>query len=393
MTAPLCPYCFKELTGRDTTFRCVNHVAGKCAPELDRQLAEYEGTQPVPRERVFTVPGTLLGRSPMRAPCVCGYSSWKRVCPHCHNELPSEFGPLKQLSLGLIGAKEVGKSNYIGVLINRIANEVCSNFGGAINSLDDQTGKRYKSDFERYIFTEGEVVPATASSRTALKNRYPLNYRFQTGRRGIFSRPKAVSLSLFDTAGEDLDSEDIAITHVRYIENAAGLIFLLDPLQLKNIRAALPANVPKPKIQNDPGDIIDRATRMLRRKYHLSPGQKIPIPVAVVFSKIDVVRSLVEKDSPLHRASVHPGLYDDLDGQAVHESIRSYMRPWGAEAIDNTLRTQFANYRYFGVSSFGYSPHDNQLSKGVAPFRVEDPFLWLLAQFGYIGKVKPVRTP
>jgi len=394
MKSALCPYCFNRLKGGVASFRCINPNGAACKPEVDAKLHAYETegvkqsnapAPPVPQKRTFTVEVSMFRSAPRTAACSCGFATWKRICPECHNTLPSEFDNLKKVTLGLIGAKETGKSNYIGVLIERLSNEVSTRFGGSLNALDDQTSTRYRDDFQKYIFKDRVCIPGTVSSRALFKGRYPLNYSFNL-RRGRFSLgPKAVSLSLFDTAGEDLDDEETISTHVRYVTNADGLIFFLDPLQLKGVRGSVPASVPLPKTATNPKEIIDRSIRRLRNIY--SQG-KIPVPVAVVFSKIDAVRMLVEPDSPLHRASDHDGQYDEPDGEVLHESIRSYLARWGGVEIDNTMATHFARFRYFGVSSFGYPPANLQLTKGVSPFRVEDPFLWLLAETGFIDKKK-----
>jgi len=55
------------------------------------------------------------------------------------------------------------------------------------------------------------------------------------------------------------------------------------------------------------------------------------------------------------------------------------------------VRANFANARYFGVSSFGRPPQGaagQQKVEGLAPVRVEDPILWIFHQFGLI-KARP----
>jgi hypothetical protein len=48
------------------------------------------------------------------------------------------------------------------------------------------------------------------------------------------------------------------------------------------------------------------------------------------------------------------------------------------------VETNFANYRYFGVSSLGHAPDKQVKIDTVSPVRVEDPFLWILYRLGLV---------
>jgi hypothetical protein len=364
----------------------MNPNRASCLLEPDELLAKYIQSPARPDAKVFAARRAFWEGLPKHGDCSCGYRSQKRVCPRCHNELPSQFGELQNFIIALIGAKETGKSNYIGVLVRQLAYDVGSAFSAALNALDGRTTKRYNSDFKRYLYENRQIVPATMSSQTGIDVRYPLNYEFSLDGKGMMGRRRAIALSLFDTAGEDLDDQDVTTTHARYVAQAHGLIFLLDPLQLPAVREQLGNSVPMPQQRSDPKDIIDLAARIIRTSKNIPKTKKIPVPVGVAFSKIDAVRPLVEPNSPIHSASAHRSKYNESDGQRLHESMRSYLARWGGSGVDNSLRNGFEVYRYFGLSSLGYAPHNNNLTRGVVPFRVEDPFLWLLTQFGFIEK-------
>jgi GTPase SAR1 family protein len=384
----LCLYCFRRMKSGIAAFRCVNPDQTSCKPEVDKQLSAYERiVPPMIRQRTFEVAAPVLRGKPKLVLCPCGYETWNRICTECHNSLPSDFDDLENYTIGLIGAKEVGKSNYIGVLVDRLANEVSLQFGGSLNALDERTTTRYRDEFRRFL-DQRMVVPVTQPVTTNKSTRYPLSYSFSFRRRYHLPGSKFISLSLFDTAGEHFDHDDEARIHVPYILNSNGLILLLDPLQLGSVRDDVPKSTPLPNVKTDPAEIVDMAIRILKEKKLKLFSKKISVPVAVVFSKIDAVLPLFEVDSPLHDASEHQGAYDDADGAAVHESVRAYLVKWGGPKIDRTLASRFSNYRYFGVSSFGDAPVNQRLQKGIAPFRVEDPFLWLLYEAGFISKKK-----
>lgn len=378
----VCPYCFESFGSTELAFRCIRPAG--CPPEEDQPLSDYQRMTAVAlMPRVFTPPSSW--RTPTSARCNCGTRSTKAVCPHCHNTLPGQFSATSHHTIALVGAKGAGKSNYIAVLIHELRNKVGQRFNAALNALDEQTIRRYRENFERHVYDKQEVVPATPSGMSALH--YPLVYRLGVVRRWLyfFRRTFATTLVLFDTAGEDLGHADTMAVATRYFASSHGLIFLLDPLQIPAVRhlsglPALPAEDVEP-----PGDIVFRVSELIRNLRGIRPTQRIRIPVAIVFSKIDEVRKVLEPDSILNEASDHDGYFDTADAEEVHETVRAHVNKWLGPNFHETLQQNFETVRYFGVSALGTAPEaDGTLQRGVQAFRVEDPFLWLLHQNGYI---------
>jgi GTPase SAR1 family protein len=368
-------------------FRCLNPDPGRCTPEEDKKLADYQRLNTAPRlGRVFPAAGRW-GRAPGVAVCDCGVKTSKLVCPHCHNELPSQFGSTDVRTIALIGAKEAGKSHYIAVLINELKNRVGMSFNASLNALDDETTRRYNQDFRRYVYVDRVTIPATDSARKNLNVRYPLAYRFSIKRRGLFSSDdlRVTSLVFFDTAGEDLDNIDLMSTETKYLANSDGIIFLLDPLQISSVRHLLDNTMQLPSENTDPQEIVGRAATLIRQMRQASPKEKLKTPVALAFSKIDAVRSLFEPGSPVHQASLHDGRFDVTDARRVNDNMRAYLSQWDGGGLDMFLQHNFETYSYFGLSALGSQPDtQGRLPSGVAPFRVEDPLLWILYRLGIV---------
>jgi hypothetical protein len=368
-------------------FRCLNPDPGRCKPEEDAPLAAYQRLSTPPRlGRVFNA-SDRWGRAPRVAVCDCGVKTSKLVCPRCHNELPSQFGSTDVHTIALIGAKEAGKSHYIAVLINELTNRVGMSFNASLNALDEQTIRRYNQDFRRHIYVQREVIPATLSARANLNVRYPLAYRFSIKRRGLllFDGLRVTSLVFFDTAGEDLTHIDLMSTETKYLANSDGIIFLLDPLQIPAVRDLVGGSVQLPSENTDPQEIIGRAATLVRQMRQMDPTQKIKTPVALAFSKLDAIRSLFDPGSPVHEASRHDGSFDVTDARRVSDNMRAYISQWVGPGLDMFLQHNFDDYSFFGLSALG-SPPDAQgrLPSGVAPFRVEDPLLWILYRLGIV---------
>jgi len=401
MSRLTCPYCFEKFPVSGIAFRCLNPNPTLCAPEDDHQLAKYQRLAAVPKlNRVFTPSGMMWNRLRLgltgsfgkHPRCDCGERT-KKVCPACHNDLPRGFGEIKMKTIALIGAKEAGKSHYIAVLIHELVNDnVGGKFNAVLQELDDRTIQRYRDDFETPVYKKKEVIFGTVSSR--VQTNYPLIYKFSIENSGRLplKRYPASSIVFFDTAGEDLDSIDVMSTDVNYLSNSDGIIFLLDPLQMSAVRNLLPASVNLPFENTEPEQIIGRAIQLIRESNGLGQTAKIKTPVAVAFSKIDEVRPMFDPGSPIHRASNHDGYFDITDADMVSESIKAHLAKWEGGKLDRLLNHNFQNYRYFGLSALGTAPQTNgSLASGVTPFRVEDPFLWLLHQQGIVSGKRSVE--
>lgn len=389
----ICPYCFERIHRSQLVFRCLNPDPAKCSPEPDTLLANYQRLNTPPKlGRVFPASGSFW-RRPRVVECLCGVKTSKLLCPFCHNDLPRQFGATDVHTIALIGAKETGKSHYIAVLVNELTNRIGMAFNASLNALDEETIRRYRQDFRRWIYVDKMTIPATITARQQGSTvRYPLNYRFSIKRRRWFpfNGLHVSSLAFFDTAGEDLDNIDRMSTETKYLANSDGIIFLLDPLQIPSVRHLLTNQTVLPQENTDPMEIVGRAATLIRDLRGLGPTDKIDIPVALAFSKIDVVRPLFDPGSPVHHASSHNGKFDRVDGEQMSENMRAHLSQWVGGGLDLFMQHNFEKYSYFGVSSLGSQPdQQGRLSSGVAPFRVEDPLLWILFKLGVVqGKAR-----
>ena len=74
------------------------------------------------------------------------------------------------------------------------------------------------------------------------------------------------------------------------------------------------------------------------------------------------------------------GYFDKIDFQDANDEMQSLIESWLGMELYQMLSTQFSNFAFFGLSALGSNPDmDNKIPK-FRPFRVADPFLWILAQ-------------
>ena len=380
----VCPYCFEYFFLKETPFRCTSPPE-KCAPEPDSVLAaKWNNRRPLGK----IIPSSNTYTKKSRCPSCQGLSR-KRVCPHCHSQLPHTIGDYENYIFAIIGAKESGKSHFIAVLINQLKHKLGPRCNILLEPLNDETTHRYREDFFQPLYRRGVTIQATRSGRTT--QNLPLVYSLTILKKNIFGKEVIKSVSIlvfFDTAGEDLNSEDTMSAVNKYIIRSQGIILLIDSLQISLVRDQLESITGLPNENTDIGEIITRVGRLIRKGKELSEERKIEIPIAVTFSKIDAIQPLYPT---LHIFMSQPNYekgFDEGDFERMNSELESMMKSeWEQDYVELLLRRNFADYGYFGVSSLGCNPHQSRERIKVRPIRIESPIMWLLYKNKLTSKV------
>ena len=395
-TGTYCPYCCEEISRRQAWFRCTGRTSpdGKrCGTKVDPVLRGRAGfPEAVP-------PAFAAGRGRKAATCPeCGGRTGITICPVCHNRLPVHFGRIASRLIVAVGPRETGKSVFLTVLLHEMMHQSGQQLNAAITGVDDYTRQTFAYEYERRLYRESQLHPPTAAAGAG--GRPPLVFRF-TGERGRLTRPAGLRvpgspsrtrdpqrtlLSFFDTASEDLRSAE---QNLPCLGVADGILLLVDPLQISGARvlAAPGTRLPSPgKAGEEAADLLEAVTEHLLAGNGNQPGQRIDTPIAIVLTKMDALLGSLRKTSPLWQPPPRHQYFDESDGRAVHTEIQRLLAGWGGARIDKIARSNYRTYRYFGVSALGETPtEDNRISaRGIRPFRVTSPVLWLLAQFGII---------
>lgn len=378
----VCPYCFEGWSTREAAFRCTSTDASRCARERDEALGRLRGGEAPLAGRVLRREGRF-GRAfsvkrgkPMR--CECGAAA-RPICPNCHSDLPQRFAEAPSRSMGLIGTKASGKSNFIAVVLHELEHRVGPGFNGSLMLLDDPTRRRVGEELMPRLYDEGRVIALTESARTDARVRDPLVARLSLGANGGESHSNLV---FFDSAGEDLQSLNVLEREARYIAHSHGLILLIDPLQIPAVRDELGGEVDLPPEAVDPYTMLGRVSALIRDERAIPENKPIDVPLALVVSKFDAVRTLVSEAHPVFALPTHDGRFDPQVADSVSAMVRSDLAAWADERIDAFVKREFEQAAYFGVSALGEGPVGERLPNGVAPHRVEDPVLWMLDRWG-----------
>ncbi len=356
----LCPRCFEEQKLDTISYICTNIKGCQCA--IDRTPQHPSNAKKPICEK-------------------CKQPMITKICPKCGGELPLNTGSGKSYPISIIGAKETGKSNYVAVLVNELKNEIGRSFNCALMPCNDRTINRYNADFYDPLYRHHECVRGSDAGDVD-----PLMFSliFQK-RKGLFKAASndSISLTFFDTAGENLNSVASMQTFNRYLYHSSGIILLLDPLQLPAVRNELQGKIRLPEENADINTILDRTVEIIRKGTGLiNIGKKIDIPIAIAFTKIDAVEGLLDPSSCLKNDSSHvrKGVFDRVDFQNANDEMQSLVESWLGNELSQKLSMHFENFAFFGLSALGSNPDEkNKISK-LRPFRVADPFLWILSQ-------------
>ncbi len=397
-----CPYCYEEISRQAAWFRCTGQISARgkrCALQADEVLRSHTGyTGELPP------PFATKGRPRSERCPTCGGDTTIRICPICHSRLPIHFGRVGSHLIVPVGGKEAGKTVFMTVLIHELMHRTGQRLNAAIAGADNETRQRYTSDYERPLYREGSLLGPTQTAGQHKKT--PLVFRFTNqahrarGPDGNPGRSRAPGhgqaqhtlLSFFDAAGEDLKSEQSMEQDAAYLTAADSIILLLDPLQMRGARERAQPGIQLPAPAEEPAAVLENVTSRFLSARGSKPGQPISKPLAIVFTKMDAFRHDLTPTSPLRRLPAHGANFDERDSLYVHGEMRRLLFQWDGERIDQIARDNYSSYRYFGVSALGEAPTPGRdgaaprkvSPRGIRPYRVADPFLWLLARYGII---------
>lgn len=310
----------------------------------------------------------------------------KGPCPNGH-VLPAGWTTSPTTAIAMAGARATGKSVYIGILIKQLE-QYGEQAGVTIEPASEQVAESYRENYEQPLYVQrGMVKPTTKAGGADSHQRLPLMFTLRDARGGRHH------LVIRDVAGEDLEADKMDVDNLTFFRNADAVVFMFDPLRVPEIARSLSEVIPIQRADTDSDPTRARRsdpTNVLRKTLSLC-GDRAKI--AVVLSKFDAMQALRRVDHPewrrimgnagaaIFRDSGTCGTYDDIDGQLLHEEVRSLLYRLNSRSLTTTLEAASYErgiaYRYFAVSALGEAPDGQALSpRGIAPYRCLDPLRW-----------------
>ena len=396
MAVVACPHCYNRINQAQLAYICLGKgVPGgppRCSRSVDERRRELTGVG-LPTFPVFTVRARGPLPTPRQAPCPhCAGPTGVRACPQCHSPLSATFAESRSPLIGVVGGKGAGKTVYTAVLHHELRTSVRRRFRADIRLTGDQQGgtespRKWLQLNEEQLFDEGRLFETTSRATDGVRAPVVMEWRQPTTRLGRQTFDTTI-LSFYDAAGEDLTRQESVHTQA-YLGVANGLILLLDPWQLPGARERIDVPDDVVKEAAPPLEVLAMITDMLRTSHDVRNRSRIKVPLAVVFAKIDAFFPALGGNHPLLDQPAKTAGYDEVDGQSTHEHVKALLHEYGADDIDDHLNAQYTTFRYFAASALGAPPNYGTRvvdEKGVRPFRVEEPLLWLLHRFNVIER-------
>ncbi|AEI39496.1 TRAFAC clade GTPase domain-containing protein [Paenibacillus mucilaginosus] len=393
----VCPHCFSRFEPEEVVFRAAHTKENdsEFALQEDERLnawrrkfrlsqpdmeAVIDPTTIPPENRTYTE--NVLTAVTDRY----GVLTRRRLCPGCHNELPVSAGRTPSNIISIVGASQVGKSVYMTSLIHTLQTTTAANFDAACMPLTADISRKFRQNYHEPIFERGTMLGSTNPN----EQQEPFIFQF------VFkdSRRAPLTLVFFDVAGEGMVERDYLDIYASHIQNSSGILFLVDPLQIRTIRDKIRLGVGEEEGEfasryDEPREVI---ISLFENFIAHQQGSRTPIPTAVVLTKSDMLQYLKEDDSEYIRGNsnvfrpvVHKGALNQTEFENINGEIRRFIEKVDRPFVD-ALDVYFENTAYFAVSALGTNPVKGQVGGVIQPLRVDEPFIWLLQQLQYIDR-------
>ena len=319
----------------------------------------------------------------------------RRVCRHCHNPFPDNYGKNKVKFATVIGITGAGKTIYLSQLLRKMRTYSVK---VGLNAIVNNPGVR--------TFLESNSIVANKplpGSTPATRFQQPLFYEMVRDARGHGRITE--TFVLYDVAGEVFKDAALVNKFAPFIEHADGVIVLIDPMQFGVVSGAA-AN----------GVALDEPTTVLETIHsivsHGRSDEKCDIPFAVCMSKVDTedVQRVLDPDL---RSMLLDDVQGDQDSNGFNKPVfnaRAY-NPIAKKlnefiqgnelVLAQQMRTNYSTYNFFAFTALGCDVKEGEENGNkyrypvgpVLPKRVEEPVLWLFNKLGYIGENEAIFNP
>ena len=364
-----------------------------CFSEYDKERIKYV----CPDCGETTYPKTSAEKKKPSIRCEhCGRMATVRLCPECgeyNKQIPEEakgvipLGALDadgSLPFCIIGVSSSGKTNFITVMLHELSR--VSELRIALSAQN-----KYTRDVQRENYTNiyENHIPPRPTDPTELGDRLkPQLWQIKNLMRQKSNTTPTYTFTIYDGAGED---------HSERLDPSSaicGYIITLDPLILTNLRRMINPDVRRNSgasegDTNSAEDIVNSVAAYIKAARGLNTNKMLTIPVAVVLTKFDTILQLdsLPAGAVVRKPSMtfSRGKVNLTEISQVNEEIRDWLYGIGEGSFIAALESNFKNFYFFGVSSYGEPPEtQGSVNENIKPHRILDPVLWLFKEEKFI---------
>ena len=324
-----------------------------------------------------------------------GNETRRRVCPHCHNPLPVNYGKNRVRFISTIGITGSGKTVYLSQLLNGLQEAVAS-----LNMTATAT-----TDIANFIMSnpvmEGKPLPPAS-----VEGRFSQPMVYDLSRSVTNTSVETDTIVLYDIAGEDCQSANAMAKYGKFVQNSNAILLLIDPQKQLDLRGG---NVAVDgRMRMAPQVVLDTIHNTF---LSLPQSEKCKIPLAVCVSKSDTflnyiqdadARRIAESDiMPLRDEESMDYIpeFNSSDYNKLNQEIRKLTRG----PLMAVLRVGFLQYNFFAFSATGCGTEARTdeitgetfqyLTGPASPKRIAEPLFWIFCKLGYIKSNGPILAP
>lgn len=375
-----CPFCLKEEKLSLLQYRCIN---SRCLDIDDLRLTLFENgnlTMPKKKKPVFYGrAGVPFSYSRSESCPHCQNSSYKRVCPNCHNTVMESNLIGKDCIITVLGESGVGKSHFLGVLIKEFYDRIAVAFGGSFEEVGNSYQK-WEKNFGRELYKNNKILHINDNKEDGFREISPesLIFRLKFRKKTIFQKIESVTFIFYEISQENMERESVKEATNLLLSRSDGFIFLHDPLKIPYIRQQMQEKT----TNNGTNSLITTFTTLIQKNNKKTLVDKVDIPIAVVFPKFDMINHLIPSDSLLNSESPHcfNGEFSINDWHNTNTDLNALLKIWGCDDLLCEVESNYSKYSYFAISALGLNNEpkvDGSIDR-PRPHRIEDPILWIL---------------
>ena len=382
-----CPYCWHRFGSEDVLF-----IAGHSELLGDSVLGSDEPQRFLPAR--FTAEGLAIDAKGVVCPDM--------ACPRCHLRIPPNCLDHQPLILSVVGAPGSGKSYFLASAIWALRTTLPRLFDTRFMDADASTN-RWLNDYEEKLFFQPDhaVHQSIAKTELAAPNvsrevfmdgmsvRLPLPSIFSVSFKGTANQGAELvqrSMILYDSAGEHFQAgADTAQSPVtKHLIHAEGIVFLFDPTEDPRFRSLL-KGIGGTKAQRQDVLLVEMVAR-IRKHLGIPSGGKLAKTIVLGISKADLLTDHLPLEENPWRVGAD-GHTAALDLDAIHRvsaATRALLDQHAPEIV-TTVETFAEHVVYIPNSALGHNPQGSGVRPcDIKPHWVEVPFLYVLAQRGYL---------
>jgi hypothetical protein len=361
-----CPHCHTRKLPR---FRCSNPSCGVIHDDL---VSSIHG--------ILTAGCGQCG-SDLPTTDLSGRLTLAKICPNCGTDLDDrEFGHRGEYHVAVVGATSAGKSNLMTAAIWKLESAYAPQNSLRIEFANPHQERIYR-DWVR-MFASGQQREKTAPVDQLSAFNVTLSSTRGSGGR----------LYLYDPAGEHYEQGETGLVTHHYQKHIDALFFVIDPFAEADFRRTIPPlNRRRVNAADvDATEIFSQLLPIWEKSMHRTSAGKLPIPIAVVLSKVDA--GGLDKRMPIDELQGHYATTEVAAAIAIRNSdrVREFLRENGLSGLVANIEGKFERVSYFASTALGRS-FDSSDSSPFRPRGVLEPLLWLCHVTGALSEGSPVE--